>query len=209
MRRDQYPQTSGNWSLSLKIMVMRRLILFLSLLAPLALFSQKQDFRHEIDVYAGYANRATVSGVAFQIQYAFGPAPFIDVLASTTYGTGTRQKWDVRYPKYNIGVTSVGARFRANLGHKATLSFSILTGVDWDLLYEKISPTLTQKILYLHGSLDGRVQMDFLLNPQTSLGFYYDYSFKYPYSSKVSIRDLPDIHSVGIVFGYRFKTTER
>ena len=176
---------------------------------PLLLFAQQRELRHELDVYAGYAWRDSVSGVAMQIQYAFGPTPYIDLLAATTFGTGTRQSWDVRFPKYTIGVTSIGVRIHSNVDKPVSVGLSLLAGVDWDLLYEKLTPTLSQKILYLHGSLDGRLQMNFLLNPQTYLGVYYDYSFKYPFSPAVSVRDLPNIHAAGIMFGYKFKNKSK
>ena len=124
---------------------------------------------------------------------------------ATSFGTGTRQSWDVRFPKYTIGVTSIGVRIHSNVDKPVSVGLSLLAGADWDLLYEKISPTLSKRTLYLHGSLDGKLQINFLLNPQTSLGIFYDYSFKYPFSRAVSVSDLPNIHTAGIVFGYKFK----
>ena len=176
---------------------------------PLVVFAQQRELRHELDINAGYAWRDSVSGVALQVQYAFGPTPYIDLLAATTFGTGTRQSWDVLFPKYNIGVTSIGVRIHSDVDKPVSVGLSLLAGVDWDLLYKKLSPTLSQKTLYLHGSLDGRVQMNFLLNPQTYLGVFYDYSFKYPFSPAVSVHDLPNIHSGGLVFGYKFKNNSK
>ncbi len=185
--------------------MMKKLILMLMVCAPLLTFAQQRELRHELDVYAGYAWRDSVSGVAFQVQYAFGPSPYLDLLANTSFGTGTRQSWDVRFPKYTIGVTSIGLRIHSDVDKAVSVGLSLLAGVDWDLLCEKISPTMSKKTLYLHGSLDGRVQMNFLLNPQTSIGVFYDYSFKYPFSRAISVSDLPNIHTAGIVFGYKFK----
>ncbi|MBO7629115.1 MAG: hypothetical protein J6S87_04115 [Bacteroidales bacterium] len=184
---------------------MKKLVLMLMVCVPLLAFAQQRELRHELDVYAGYAWRDSVSGVALQIQYAFGPDPHIDLLAATSFGTGTRQSWDVRFPKYTLGVTSIGVRIHSNIDKPVSVGLSLLAGVDWDLLYEKISPTLSKRTLYLHGSLDGKLQVNFLLNPQTSLGVFYDYSFKYPFSRAVSVSDLPNIHTAGIVFGYKFK----
>lgn len=188
---------------------MKKWILILAVCLPLTVFAQQREMRHELDVYAGFAWRASVSGVAFQVQYAFGPAPMFDLLASTTFGTGTRQRWDVRFPKYTIGVTSIGARFCANLDKRVSLKLSVLTGLDWDLLYEKLSPTLSKKTLFFHGSLDGRAEINFMMNPQTSIGLFYDYSFKYPFSSAVAVGDLPNIHTGGITFGYKFKNNSK
>ena len=168
------------------------------MLLPLSLFAQKYELRHELDVYAGYARRTSVSGVTFQVQYAFGPAPIVDLLVSTSVSTGTRQKWDVRYPKYTVSSTSVGARFRADMGDKLSLKFGVMNGVDWDLLYEKLNNHLSQRTLYLHGCLDARVQMDVMISPQTSIGLFYDYSFKYPYTKAIRLDQLPDIHFVGL-----------
>ena len=184
---------------------MKKLVLMLMVFVPLLAFAQQRELRHELDVYAGYAWRDSVSGVALQIQYAFGPDPHIDLLAATSFGTGTRQSWDVRFPKYTLGVTSIGVRIHSNIDKPVSVGLSLLAGVDWDLLYEKISPTLSKRTLYLHGSLGGKLQINFLLNPQTSLGVFYDYSFKYPFSRAVSVSDLPNIHTAGIVFGYKFK----
>ena len=184
---------------------MKKLVLMLMVCVPLLAFAQQRELRHELDVYAGYAWRDSVSGVALQIQYAFGPDPHIDLLAATSFGTGTRQSWDVRFPKYTIGVTSIGVRIHSNVDKPVSVGLSLLAGADWDLLYEKISQTLSKRTLYLHGSLDGKLQINFLLNSQTSLGVFYDYSFKCPFSRAVSVSDLPNIHTAGIVFGYKFK----
>lgn len=189
--------------------MMKKLTLIVLACIPLLGFAQQRELRHELDIYAGYAWRDSVSGVAMQVQYAFGPTPYIDVLAATTFGTGTRQAWDVRFPKYTIGATSIGVRFHSDVDKAFSMGLSLLAGADWDLLYEKLSPRLSRKTLYLHGSLDARLQMNFLLNPQTYLGVFYDYSFKYPFSSAVSVRDLPNIHSGGLVFGYKFKNNSK
>lgn len=188
---------------------MKKLVLLLMVCVPLMAFAQQRELRHELDVYAGYAWRDSVSGVALQVQYAFGPTPNIDLLVATTFGTGTRQSWDVRFPKYTIGVTSIGVRIHSNVDKPVSVGLSLLASADWDLLYEKLTPTLSQKTLYLHGSLDGRLQMNFLLNPQTYLGVFYDYSFKYPFSRAVSVSDLPNIHTAGVVFGYKFKNKSK
>ena len=179
--------------------------ILLILLLPLSLFAQKYELRHELDVYAGYARRTSVSGVTFRVQYAFGPAPIVDLLVSTSVSTGTRQRWDVQYPKYTVSSTSIGARFRADMGDRLSLKFGVMNGVDWDVLYEKINNHYSTRTLYLHGSLDARVQMDVMISPQTSIGLFYDYSFKYSYTKAVRNDQLPDIHFVGIAFGYKFK----
>ena len=166
--------------------------ILLILLLPLSLFAQKYELRHELDVYAGYARRT------------FGPAPIVDLLVSTSVSTGTRQSWDVQYPKYTVSSTSIGARFRADMGDRLSLKFGVMNGVDWDVLYEKINNHYSTRTLYLHGSLDARVQMDVMVSPQTSVGIFYDYSFKYPYTKALRHDQLPDIHLVGIAFGYKF-----
>ena len=116
---------------------MKKLVLMLMVCVPLLAFAQQRELRHELDVYAGYAWRDSVSGVALQIQYAFGPDPHIDLLAATSFGTGTRQSWDVRFPKYTIGVTSIGVRIHSNVDKPVSVGLSLLAGADWALRKNK------------------------------------------------------------------------